>query len=350
MFSEPLISRNEEWCRLSPGIEYPWMDFRYDHVQDTLFYHEPLKYSYESQISSSSSSDALFDEPSGLMESKHRIKPFTFDELSSSQHYEYGSHNSDSIYLKDFSSSHESNITNGFLSTNTNNTTYETFRNKENTTIALTASSFSNMYNNKPTNIYASSKHQTKHSDQEINVNPLQQKYSYNDAIHCGTDFLRSKKGLESSIKTGLYKTELCRNWEENGECRYGLKCQFAHGYSELRNLLRHPKYKTSPCKTFMQIGSCPYGQRCCFSHIKEPIQLKKVNLLQQQQQPFETVEKSKISSFAQLSDISTLKKRDQMSFHMKPSLKTFTNQGFSEFTHLFNINLLDEISPLNLG
>jgi tristetraprolin len=42
--------------------------------------------------------------------------------------------------------------------------------------------------------------------------------------------------------KLGLYKTELCRSWEEKGSCRYGGKCQFAHGEDELRKVSRHPK------------------------------------------------------------------------------------------------------------
>ena len=42
--------------------------------------------------------------------------------------------------------------------------------------------------------------------------------------------------------KLGLYKTELCRSWEEKGTCRYGTKCQFAHGEDELRTVSRHPK------------------------------------------------------------------------------------------------------------
>ncbi|KAF8796013.1 mRNA decay activator protein ZFP36L1 like protein [Argiope bruennichi] len=40
------------------------------------------------------------------------------------------------------------------------------------------------------------------------------------------------------------YKTELCRPFEESGTCKYGDKCQFAHGLGELRTLTRHPKYK----------------------------------------------------------------------------------------------------------
>lgn len=49
--------------------------------------------------------------------------------------------------------------------------------------------------------------------------------------------------------KLGLYKTELCRSWEEKGSCRYGPKCQFAHGEDEIRKVARHPKYKTEICR-----------------------------------------------------------------------------------------------------
>ena len=44
--------------------------------------------------------------------------------------------------------------------------------------------------------------------------------------------------------KLGLYKTELCRSWEEKGTCRYGPKCQFAHGEDEIRKVARHPKVR----------------------------------------------------------------------------------------------------------
>ncbi|KAI0050716.1 hypothetical protein FA95DRAFT_552046 [Auriscalpium vulgare] len=71
--------------------------------------------------------------------------------------------------------------------------------------------------------------------------------------------------------KLGLYKTELCRSWEEKGACRYGPKCQFAHGEDEIRKVSRHPKYKTEICRTFWVSGSCPYGKRCCFIHTELP-------------------------------------------------------------------------------
>jgi len=76
-------------------------------------------------------------------------------------------------------------------------------------------------------------------------------------------------QGIEDELTTqNLYKTELCRSFEETGICRYGNKCQFAHGASELRPVMRHPKYKTEVCKTFHTIGTCPYGKRCRFIHI----------------------------------------------------------------------------------
>ncbi|XP_066552596.1 mRNA decay activator protein ZFP36L2 isoform X2 [Amia ocellicauda] len=70
-----------------------------------------------------------------------------------------------------------------------------------------------------------------------------------------------------AQVNSTRYKTELCRPFEESGACKYGDKCQFAHGYHELRSLSRHPKYKTEPCRTFHTIGFCPYGPRCHFIH-----------------------------------------------------------------------------------
>ncbi|KDO31534.1 hypothetical protein SPRG_03462 [Saprolegnia parasitica CBS 223.65] len=54
--------------------------------------------------------------------------------------------------------------------------------------------------------------------------------------------------------------------------CRYGAKCQFAHGMPELRHVLRHPKYKTTKCKSYWGSGHCPYGSRCRFIHEEEPV------------------------------------------------------------------------------
>jgi len=68
------------------------------------------------------------------------------------------------------------------------------------------------------------------------------------------------------------YKTEMCKNYELKGKCKFGNKCCFAHGRHELKSkVLTHIKYKTKPCKQYHQTGYCPYGQRCQYLH-KEAI------------------------------------------------------------------------------
>ncbi|XP_018497618.1 protein TIS11 [Galendromus occidentalis] len=74
------------------------------------------------------------------------------------------------------------------------------------------------------------------------------------------------------SNRSSRYKTELCRPFEENGMCKYGARCQFAHGAAELRTLARHPKYKSQLCRTFHSNGLCPYGHRCHFIHNQDEI------------------------------------------------------------------------------
>jgi len=92
-------------------------------------------------------------------------------------------------------------------------------------------------------------------------------------ARNCSSASVRLSAGNSASnssklaVKCDRYKTELCRTYEENGTCRYGDKCQFAHGITELRTVARHPKYKTDLCRTFHTTGFCPYGSRCHFIH-----------------------------------------------------------------------------------
>jgi len=71
----------------------------------------------------------------------------------------------------------------------------------------------------------------------------------------------------QSKVNTSRYKTELCRPFSEHGTCKYGEKCQFAHGQGDLRSVTRHPKYKTELCRTYHSVGFCPYGPRCHFVH-----------------------------------------------------------------------------------
>ncbi|SAL99845.1 hypothetical protein [Absidia glauca] len=86
---------------------------------------------------------------------------------------------------------------------------------------------------------------------------------STDDSIHHHQDTLKDKRAL--------YKTEICRNYEELHTCRYGFKCRYAHGKQELRSVQRHPRYKTIFCRTYEATGECPYGIRCTFLHPSPP-------------------------------------------------------------------------------
>ncbi|KAE8607231.1 hypothetical protein XENTR_v10011087 [Xenopus tropicalis] len=70
-----------------------------------------------------------------------------------------------------------------------------------------------------------------------------------------------------SSLSSLRYKTELCTRYAESGFCAYRNRCQFAHGLSELRPPVQHPKYKTELCRSFHVLGTCNYGLRCLFIH-----------------------------------------------------------------------------------
>ncbi|KRX04405.1 hypothetical protein PPERSA_05666 [Pseudocohnilembus persalinus] len=67
---------------------------------------------------------------------------------------------------------------------------------------------------------------------------------------------------------TKKQKTELCKNWETVGSCKFGDKCSFAHGLDQLKEKNHlHSNYKTKPCKKYFQNGFCSYGNRCQYLH-----------------------------------------------------------------------------------
>ncbi|KAF5444140.1 hypothetical protein F2P56_036640 [Juglans regia] len=65
-----------------------------------------------------------------------------------------------------------------------------------------------------------------------------------------------------SSGGKSLYKTEICRSWEDSGSCRYGSKCQFAHGKEELRPTRFPAKNKSEMYKSCSGTGSGIYGAK----------------------------------------------------------------------------------------
>lgn len=68
-------------------------------------------------------------------------------------------------------------------------------------------------------------------------------------------------------VNRSLYKTELCESFTTKGYCKYGNKCQFAHGLQELKFKERNNKFRTKPCVNWSKTGYCRYGKRCCFKH-----------------------------------------------------------------------------------
>ena len=72
-------------------------------------------------------------------------------------------------------------------------------------------------------------------------------------------------KALDFNIK---YKTELCKNYEIKGYCKYGENCAYAHGKENLRlKVTNTTAYRTKKCVQFFENGYCPYGNRCQFAH-----------------------------------------------------------------------------------
>ncbi|KAH9385225.1 uncharacterized protein NEMAJ01_0121 [Nematocida major] len=95
----------------------------------------------------------------------------------------------------------------------------------------------------------------------QINTNEYEEQQSID------TKEKKRPKKIISKKKISLYKTEICKSFENSNFCTYGDKCQFAHSLSELRDIERHPRYKTELCKTYTIFGECTYGKRCCFIH-----------------------------------------------------------------------------------
>lgn len=107
----------------------------------------------------------------------------------------------------------------------------------------------------------------------------------------------------KAKAKAGLFKTELCRNFCDEGICFYGTRCrvcdeneasnieealcirdaiassfpadqsythpssQFAHGVGQLVPKPLPFNFKTKLCRGYHEQGHCKYGSRCLFIH-----------------------------------------------------------------------------------
>eukprot|EP00667_Euglena_gracilis_P017415 EG_transcript_18345 len=57
----------------------------------------------------------------------------------------------------------------------------------------------------------------------------------------------RKRATPAAPINTARYKTRMCINWDRDGKCPYGPRCQFAHGMRELTRHLNAQQYGGEP-------------------------------------------------------------------------------------------------------
>lgn len=98
-------------------------------------------------------------------------------------------------------------------------------------------------------------------------------------------------------MNSNKYKTVLCKHFGQTGTCSYGDKCQFAHGFQELKNtggnmmgMTENKSNKQPPnpsnfkivkCKNWEANGTCKYGSVCTFAHGDTELRTKSDNNLQ---------------------------------------------------------------------
>jgi len=106
---------------------------------------------------------------------------------------------------------------------------------------------------------YADSSYSPMRADQYAQVAaaqmPVQQHYSAGRGVY---------------DKVDKYKTEICKNVQLRGVCKWGDQCFFAHSKDELQSKMPYNHYyKTKVCKHYNTTGFCPYANRCQYFHIK---------------------------------------------------------------------------------
>ena len=101
---------------------------------------------------------------------------------------------------------------------------------------------------------------------------PLNPTNVNNNSIVVNSNGREREEGADQSFlaQSQKYKTEICKNFELKGRCKWGENCCFAHGKAELRKkTLFNYFYKTKICKHFHKNGYCPYASRCQYYHFK---------------------------------------------------------------------------------
>ena len=106
----------------------------------------------------------------------------------------------------------------------------------------------------------------------------------------------------------------------EQGTCKYGDNCDFAHGITELQQKQHvNPLFKTQVCKNFL-LNNCRFGDRCHFLHpqaktdeakntykeslLKNSVELININMSKMKEPKFDITE----SKFKRLSVFKMIK------------------------------------------
>lgn len=108
------------------------------------------------------------------------------------------------------------------------------------------------------------------------------QRSKYQPATKNNRGAVRPKSQIKSVADHPGYKTEMCKYWEQYGNCNKGFCCGYAHGKAQLRKKQEKPQYipkpldpelyKTQMCKWIVQNGHCTRGERCAFAHNEEEL------------------------------------------------------------------------------
>jgi len=114
------------------------------------------------------------------------------------------------------------------------------------------------------------------------------------ESVTLNTDFTPSTPYVHK------FRTEMCKNYELYGKCKFGDECSFAHSREQLMiktdvSVL----YKTKLCKKFSTTGYCPYGVRCQFIHEVNEAKNAQNNKLKATNQTFSSV-KTFVPTFSQ--------------------------------------------------
>ena len=179
---------------------------------------------------------------------------------------------------------------------------------------------------------------------------PIINSQNYDNTFHYNE---KEKSEEYNNFKT-KWKTEICRNWEMYGECKYGNNCTFAHGDSELKTRKLSFNYKTKACKQFFELGYCSYGIRCQFSHKKEDFirEKNKINGIK--------CDENKISYWKIIKEFLS-DENNNISHELvkRPRLKTFENitsctlkESENSKLHLYEdiINIKNDINNIKNG